>query len=111
MSETSTKTETPTQLFFKKAKRRPWVIDIYVAIQAAMAFGVKEIPDFNDLADDIMPRPDRHPRAGYAIEEEGLAALGILFDCECIERGDTNYHEYKFTRKSDGKFVVGTAKI
>ena len=49
--------------------------------------------------------------ANKGIEKEGLDALGILFDCECIERGDTNYHEYKFTRKSDGKFVVGTAKI
>ena len=111
MNETTTGTETPTQLFFKKAKKMPWVIDVYVAIQSAMALGITTVIDFNDLADAIMPRPDRRPRAGYAIEKEGLDALGILFDCECIERGDTNYHEYKFTRKSDGKFVVGTAKI
>lgn len=111
MNESTPETETPTQLFFKKAKKMPWVFDIYIAIQAALAFGIKEVIDFNNLADDIMPRTDRVPQSGYAIEEDGLAALGILFDYECVERGDTNYHEYRFTRKSDGKSVVGTVKI
>ena len=105
--------DTPTDIecFFEKAKKRPWVIDIYIAIQAAMALGVKDVVDLNSLADDIMPRSDRMAKAGYSIEQEGLDALCILFDCECIERGDTDYHEYKFTRKSDGKTVVGTIKL
>ena len=104
-------TNDPTRLFFEKAKSRPWVIDIYVAIQAAMAFNVERVPDFNHLANAIMPRPDREKDTFYPLEDFGIDALGILFDCECVERGGTDYHEYRFTRKSDGKSVVGTVKV
>lgn len=103
--------EDPTQLFFKKAKQRPWVIDIYIAIQAALAFNCEKHIDFNRLADAIMPRPDRPRESFIPLEQSGLDALGILFDCECVEKGTTDYHEYRFTRKSDGKSVVGTIKV
>lgn len=103
--------DNPTQLFFKAAKSRPWVIDIYIAIQAAMAFNVEKVLDFNHLANEIMPRPDRAKNTFYPLEDFGLDALGILFNCECVEKGMTDYHEYKFTRKSDGKSVIGTVKI
>ena len=111
MREKPSEAKDPTQLFFTKAKRKPWLIDIYIAIQAAMAFNTKKNVDFDILADVIRPRSDRIPRAGYSIGEEGLDILGILFDCECVERGDTNYHEYRFTRKSDGRSVIGTIKV
>ena len=111
MSEKQSETNNPTQLFFTKAKRKPWLIDIYIAIQAAIAFSTKKIVDFDTLADVIRPRLDRIPRSGYSIGEDGLDILGILFDCECVERGDTNYHEYRFTRKSDGRSVIGTIKV
>ena len=111
MSEKPSETNNPTQLFFKKAKKMPWVIDIYIAIQAAMALGRKKCVDFNLLANAIMPRPDRKIDTFYGLEKSGLDALGILFDCKCVEMGQTDYHEYKFTRKSDGKTVVGTVKI
>ncbi|MBR1837405.1 MAG: hypothetical protein IJ783_08975 [Kiritimatiellae bacterium] len=101
----------PVQLFFKQAKSRPWVIDIYVAIQAAMAFDSKTSIDFNRLADDIMPRSDRTKESYIPLEKFGLDALGILFECECVKKGKTDYHEYKFTRKSDGKSVIGVVKV
>ncbi|MBQ6246705.1 MAG: hypothetical protein IJK04_07550 [Kiritimatiellae bacterium] len=101
----------PTQLFFEKAKKRPWVIDIYIAIQAALEFNSKAKLDFNEIADSIMPRPDRIKRSNIPLEQFGLDALGILFECECVEKGATDYHEYRFTRKSDGKSVRGIVKI
>ncbi len=109
MSEATTKT--PTELFFKEAKKMPWVIDIYIAIQAAMALGCQKSIDFNRLANEIMPRIDRLTDTFIPLEEKGIKALKIIYDCECIERGSTDYHEYKFTRKSDGKSVIGTIKI
>lgn len=111
MNQNQNEVTNTTQHFFKKAKKMPWVIDIYIAIQAAMALNAKHVLDFNDLADDIMPRADRFPRAGLSLGQEGLTVLGILFDFECIEAGPTNYHEYRFTRKTDGKTVIGTVKI
>ncbi len=101
----------PTQDFFQQAKKCPWVFDLYIAIQSAMAFGVETVDDFNRLADSIMPRADRSVRSYTPIGERGLEILGILFVCECIEKGKTDYHEYRFTRKSDGKSVTGTIKV
>jgi hypothetical protein len=101
----------PTQKFFQKAKNKPWIVDIYIAIQAAMAFDSTKIIDLNRLADKIMPRADRLPESYIGIENEGLEALSILFVCECTEKGRTDYHEYKFTRISDGKTIRGIIKI
>lgn len=109
MSEATTKT--PTELFFKEAKKMPWVIDIYIAIQAAIALGKQKTIDFNLLANEIMPRSDRLTDTFIPLGEKGIKALKIIYDCECIEQGSTDYHEYKFTRKSDGKSVIGTIKI
>lgn len=111
MNESEPETETPTQLFFKNAKKMPWVIDIYIAIQAAMAFNCQKILDLNHVANDIMPRPDRHPDTFIGLEQKGLDLLGLLFECKCVHRGPTDYHEYMFTRKSDNKSVIGTVKI
>jgi hypothetical protein len=104
-------TETPTQLFFEETKKMPWVVDIYIAIQSAIALGRQHGIDFNLLANDIMPRPDRDVDSFMPLEGKGIEALKIIYDCECIEQGPTDYHEYKFTRKSDGKSVIGTVKI
>lgn len=111
MNADTNATENPTQLFFKAAKNMPWVVDIYIAIQAAMAFGCESLLDFNHVANDIMPRPDRCPDSFIGIEKAGLEALGILFDCECVNKGMTDYHDYKFTRKADGKTAIGTIKV
>lgn len=103
--------KTPLEEFFAKAKKYPWVVDIYHAIQAAMSFGVKDADDFERLADKLQPRPDRIPGMYYGIGEEGLELLGMIYVCECVKKGMTNYHEYRFTRIADGKTVVGTIKI
>lgn len=100
-----------TELFFKEAKNKPWIIDIYIAIQAAIALQPSGLIDFNRIADDIMPRPDRRKLDFFPLGEEGIKTLGILFSCECIEKGRTDYHTYKFTRKEDGKAVVGIVKV
>ena len=97
--------------FFDKAKSKPWVIDIYHAIQAAMALGVKDVDDFNSLADSLQPRPNRQSEAPCPLGEDGLALLDMIYVCECVEKGVTDYHEYKFTRRTDGKSATGTIKV
>ena len=111
MCEKPRETNNSTQLFFKKAKKMPWVIDIYIAIQAAMAFNPRKRIDLNEIANVIMPRPDRRTDTIFGLGEPGLEVLGILFDCKRIEKGMTDYHEYRFTRKADGKSIIGTVKI
>lgn len=101
----------PTTQFFADAKRKPWLIDLYIAIQSAISLQAKGYIDFNRLADEIMPRPDRQKLDFIPIGENGLKALERLFICECTERGNTDYHTYKFTRREDGKSAEGVIKI
>lgn len=92
-----------------KQKRRD-VSEVYYAIQSALAFNAKRV-DVGCLAGKIMP-PGRLLTDCYCspIGPEGLAHFSFLFDIELVKKGSSDYHDYRFKRKTDGASVIAYLK-
>jgi len=85
--------------------RRRDVEEVYIPIQAAMAFGHTQV-DVGAVAGKIM-QEGRLTMDRYCINigADGLAFFHFLFVTELIEAGPTDYHTYRFCRRYDGASV------
>ncbi len=83
---------------------------VYLAIQAAIAYGAERV-DVGWLMGEMMAqgRKTMGPDCD-SIGAGGLAYFHWLYEVELVEAGDTDYHEYRFRRRSDGKTVVARLK-
>lgn len=99
-----------TTLFHEltRRKRYEWVRWQYIAIQAGFAMRANhiDVPSFLDALD--LPLAEKI-RLG-SIGATGIAVLGIVYDIRLVKEGDTDFHEYRVKRKSDGKTMLVTLK-
>ena len=100
-------------MFFDLCKRgkRDDVEQVYIAIQASLAYQVKAV-DVGPLLAKIRPPRYRGLDDGYdpAIGMSGLAYFNWIYDLELIDQGNTDYHTYLFRRKHDKRKVEVTLK-
>lgn len=93
-------------MLVKKACRRDDVARVYLAIQAALAFG-RESVDVGALLGALMPDGQRAADAsGEAIGAEGLAYFFWLYEIELVSAGEADCHNYRFRRRADGAQVT-----
>ena len=59
---------------------------------------------------DVMKLPPQLDPNGNGTDAKGLAFLSLLFDLELLKQGNTDYHEFRVTRRSDGKTILATIK-
>ncbi len=83
---------------------------VYLAIQAAIAYGAERV-DVGWLMGAMMARgrktmgPDCDD-----IGASGLAYFHWLYEVELVEAGSADCHEYRFRRHSDAKTVVASLR-
>ena len=80
---------------------------VYLAIQAALAFGCERV-DVGWLAGEMMARGQRGAGGdgGERLGAAGLAYFYWLYEVELVGVGEGEMHEYRFRRRRDGKEVV-----
>src|SRR5579875_2769002 len=100
---------TEHQIFWmlvKKAHKRDDVGRVYLAIQAAMAYG-QETVDVGWLTGAMMVEGQNDMgAAGSPIGADGLAYFDWLYEVELIAVGETDRHQYRFRRRHDGTQVL-----
>lgn len=93
-----------------KKFRRLDVEEVYLAIQAAIAFDRKEV-NVGRVIGEILPA-GRMTASTYCenIGASGLAFFFFLFRVELADEGPTNYHSYRFVRRYDRATVTASLK-
>ena len=78
---------------------------VYLAIQAALAYGAETV-DVGWLMGEIMAkgRTTMRPECDR-IGAGGLAYFAWLYEVELVAMGHADTHEYRFRRRADGKEV------
>lgn len=94
-----------------KRYRRGDIEQVYVAIQAGFAFGMKSV----EVAPLLLKlRPPGYPGldAGYdpAIGTSGLAFFHWIYNVELAEEGEGTRHTYQVTRKCDRHTIYAVIK-
>ena len=93
-------------MLVKKARKRDDVGRVYLAIQAAIAYGQKTV-DVNWLTGAMMPEgQDTMHAGGNPIGATGLAYFHWLYEIELVAVGETDCHQYRFHRRYDGAEIV-----
>ncbi len=93
-----------------KGERDHPVGRVYLAIQAALAFGVERI-DVGRVMGEMMAkgRASMNP-SSERLGGGGLAYFSWLFEVELAAVGDADGHTYRFRRRRDGKEVLATLR-
>ncbi len=83
---------------------------VYLAIQAALAYGAGRV-DVDWLMGEMMAqgRKTTGPSCDN-VGAGGLAYFHWLYEVKLIEAGSTDCHEYRFRRRSDAKEVLASLK-
>ena len=99
---------TEHQIFWmlvNKAERRADVGRVYLAIQAAIAYG-RESVDVGWLMGAMMAEGRATTDVSCdQIGTDGLAYFYWLYEIELTSAGDADYHHYRFRRRHDGAHV------
>ena len=100
------------QIFWMLAKgqRDHPVSRVYLAIQAALAYGAESV-DVGRLMGEMMAkgRETMDPSC-ERIGSGGLAYFSWLFEVELVSAGEADSHIYRFCRRHDGKPVLASLK-
>ncbi len=106
-------TATEHRLFWmlvKKAQKRDDVGRVYLAIQAAIAYG-QETVDVGWLAGAMMAEGQSSTGGpGDPIGAGGLAFFWWLYEVELSSVGEADRHQYRFRRRHDGAQVVASLR-
>ena len=93
-------------LLVKKGHRREDVARVYLAVQAALAYGQSTL-DTGWLIGAMMPDGRRTTNSVCdRIGADGLAYFYWLFEVELLSIGEEDSHQYRFRRRADGAQIV-----
>lgn len=93
-------------MLVKKSQKRDDVSRVYLAIQAAIAYG-QETVDVDWLSGAMMAEGQPIAAAvGNGIGADGLAYFYWLYAVELVTAGDSDCHHYRFHRRYDGTQII-----